>query len=520
MVAYEQARQAQQAGHPQRALELLDQVRLSGEISGALRDFYHHLKLDLGYAAAQKGDWAQALSKWREAELAGDDSRALLFNLALAYQHQEQFWESAEHWRTLLRRRPRKADHPDALTDQQVARIWQNIADNYSKVGEFEEAITTYKNALKWAPDSIDLRLKLVDAYQSEGRWQAAENELNRILEKEPDNIAALTLLAESYSDDYFEERPRQIWQRILELEPQNPVARQQLAHTYERESLRWLHWQRDYEKAIEIMKEGLKQVPDSERLRVMMGGAYAEWGKFDQARDYLEQARALKPNDLQTLHTTFTIWLQNKSLPDMEKTLAQLQALASTAPADLFLNLFERCYAVEQKEMAEKILAFVAGQYAADVEAMIAVAANYSELDQDQKALSILRQVIKDHPNHIEANIQLGLAYFYLEQTRLAKRHWDKATSLARQANDQIMLHRIRLMTDELLHGKRPPQSPAELLRNLPPQVLEQMLKDAPPELAEMMRNMPPGMLDILAGFGDFDDEDDDLFDFDDFFK
>ncbi|MCB0155760.1 MAG: tetratricopeptide repeat protein, partial [Anaerolineae bacterium] len=282
-LAYEQAIQAQQKGQPHQAAEWLEQARHTGPLHAALRNLSHQLKLEVGYAAAQKGDWGQALSNWQEAERAGDDSRALLFNLALAYQHQEQFWESAERWRTLLRRRPRKADHPDALTDQQVARIWQNIAENYSKAGEFEEAITTYKNALKWAPDSIDLRLKLVDAYQSEGRWQAAENELNRILEKEPDNIAALTLLGESYSDDFFQGRARQIWQRILKLEPQNPVARQQLAHTYEEDGSRWLYWQQDYEKAVEIFKEGLTQVPDSQRLLTVMGGTYADWGKFEQ---------------------------------------------------------------------------------------------------------------------------------------------------------------------------------------------------------------------------------------------
>ncbi|MCB0155811.1 MAG: hypothetical protein KDF65_13515, partial [Anaerolineae bacterium] len=223
---------------------------------------------------------------------------------------------------------------------------------------------------------------------------------------------------------------------------------------------------------------------------------------------------------DLQTLHTVFTIWLQNKSRPDMAKTLEHLQAMTPPAPAGLFFDLFERCSRFEQQEMGEAILAFVAEKYAADVEAMVAVASRYGDLEQEQKALSILRRVLKDQPNHIEANIQLGLTYFYLEQTRLAKRHWDKATELARQANDQITLHRIKLMTDELLYGKRPPQNPSEVLRNLPPQVLEQMLKDAPPEIAEMLRNVPPDLLDLFGGLGDFDDDDDEIFDFDDFFK
>lgn len=510
--AYELALQAQQAGNPHRASELLEQVSLTAGLHSDIRDFSRQLNWELGYAAAQKGNWPQALSHWQLAERAGDDSRSLLLNLALAYQQQEQFGPAAEHWRTLLRRRPRKADHPDALTDQQVARMWQNVAENYDKAGEYEEAITTYKNALKWAPENLELRLKLVDALQSEGRWQAAENELNRILEKDPDNVPALVLLAESYSDDYFVERPRQLWRRILRLEPQHPVARQQLAQTYEQEGSQWLTWQRNYQKAIEIYKQGLKEVPDNQRLLVIIGGTYADWGKFDLARDYLAQARAVNPSDAQTLYTIFTIWLQNKSLPDMQQTLELLQALSSPLPAGLFLDLFERCHHYDQPKLAEHILEFVAKKYAGDANTMVGVAAGYVELEQENKALPILRQALKEQPNHIEANIQIGLIYFYTDQTRLARRHWDKAAELARQINDQALMYRIKLMKDELLYGKRPPQSPGELFRNLPPEVLEQMLKDAPPEVAAMLRNMPPGMLDILAGFGE--DEDDDFID------
>lgn len=520
---YELALQAWQSGHAEQAQLLLEQAGPLIQVHGVIRGFAQQLNWEVGYAAAQKGNWQQALVNWQLAEKAGDNSRSLLFNLALAYQQQEQFWQAAQHWRALLRRRPRKADHPDALTDQQVARIWQNVAENYSMAGEYDEAITTYKNALKWAPENLEIRLKLVDALQSEGRWQAAENELNRILEKDPDNIPALTLLAESYGDDFFMDRPRELWRRILKLEPLHPVARQQLAHTFEVESLRWTSWSRNYQEAIEILKAGLQEVPDSQRLLTVMGGTYADWGKFDQARDFLAQALALKPTDAQTLHTIFTIWLQNQSLPDMRQTLELLKAVSPPPPPGLFLDLSERCFQYDQSELSDQILDFVAQQYSSDVDTMVAVAAGYVELDKERKALPILRKTLKEQPNHIGANIELGFVYFFTDQTRLAKRQWDKATELARKANDQLMIHRIKLIKDEFLYGKRPPQNPFEMLRDLPPRVLEQMLKDAPPDIAELLHDMPPGMLDLLSDFGDFDDDDDfidDPFAFDDFFK
>jgi len=513
-LAYEQAFQAQQAGKPYQAAEFLEQVQLDKLANGEVKVFQQQLNLDLGYAAAQKEQWPEAVIHWEKAEKNGDDSRKLVYNLALAYQKVERYRDSAEYWRALLRRRPRKSDHPDALTEPQVARIWQNIAENYSKVGDYEEAITTYKNAVKWAPDNIDLRLKLVETYQQEGRWQAAENELNRILEKDPNHIPALTLLAESYSESYWSGRARQIWLRILELEPQNPVVRQQLAHSYVAEGSRLSQW-RMYQQAINIYQEGLKHVPNSQQLLVMIGGTYADWGKMKQARDYLEQGRAVNPNDLSTLHTIFLIWLEHKSIKDVQQTFEHAQAVTTPVPGAFFLDLAEHCDEYDQDKLGRQILDYTAQRYQDDDNVLVGVAIAYLDQEEDRRAVPLLRRVLEKNPNHIEANIQLGLAYYSMNQNRLAERHWHTAQNQARKNNDHLILHRIKLMKDELLYGKAPPSNPLEMLRNLPPQVREQLLKTAPPEVAEILRDMSPGEMDILlnmaAAFGDdFLDEDD----------
>jgi tetratricopeptide (TPR) repeat protein len=509
-VAYVQAIAAQQAGQPQKAADLLAQAGLDDADTSA---FYRQLNLELGYAAAQKGDWKQALSHWQQAESAGDESRQLTCNLALAYQHQEQYHPAAEYWRTMLRRRPRKVGHPDALTDSQVARIWQNIAENYSKAGDYEEAIDTYKTAVKWAPDNVDLRLKLVEVYQSEGRWQAAENELQRILEKQPDSVPALTLLAECYDEGYFPDYTRQIWLRILELEPHNPVARQQLAHTYEMEGQRWSVWVGNHQKAIEVYKEGLKYVPDSQRLLVLVGGAYADWGKLEAAREYLAQARAINPDDAQTLHTILLIWLSHKSTPDVRQTLESARALSIPLPGAFFLDLFHHCFEASLEAEGEEILRFVETKYGGDDEVMVSVASAYIDLEQDDKAASILRSVLKNNPNHVGANVELGIAYYQLGQTRLAKNHWHAAEVEARRQNDPLLAHHVKLVKDSYLHGKPVPDNPLEMFMSLPPEVRANLLKDAPPEVAAMLQDMDdmdPDLRDMLFDLGGFDDEED----------
>ena len=513
-LAHHLATEAQQAGRTERAVELLEQYCSPDLLHQS--ELGQRLNWELAYQSAQKGDWKTALHRWQAAEAGGDDSRRLLFNLALAYQKTEQYQEAAEHWRTVLRRRPRKADDPDALNDKQVALVWQNVAENYSRAGDYEEAVKTFKNAVKWAPDNIDLRLKLVEAYQVEGRWQAAENEINRVLDKDPDHVPALTLLAESYSHDYFPERGREIWQRILTLEPNNPVARQQLAYTYERQGITYASWG-NLATAIEIFKEGLEYTPNSQRLLSLVGSAYADKKELEQARHYFEQARVINPNDLSTLYSIYGTWLEFGSSPDLHQAFEHIKAVTTPIPGAFFLDLYEMCDDLGQRAEAQKVLEYAEKHYPNDETVQLGVAVAYLNQGQDSKGISILRAILKNNPRNAEANLHLGIAYFNLDQTRLAKRYWSRAESHARKDNNFLLLHRIQIVKDDLLHDIPPPRNPMDMLMNMPPEILDELAKDAPPEVAEMLRNKD--MLELIMRMGsfgsddDFDDDEEDFF-------
>ncbi|MDX1521178.1 MAG: tetratricopeptide repeat protein [Anaerolineae bacterium] len=523
LVTYRQLLAEQQAGRQGQALELLDQINRPRSIGVDPVALRRQLNWEAADAAAQKGDWEQALAAWQTVENLGDDSRGLSFNLALALQKSGRHWEAAEQWRALLRRRPRKPDHPDYLSDEQVVRIWQNVADNYGQAGDYEEAITTYKTAIKWGPNNLDLRMRLVDALQAEGRWQAAENELNRILEKKPDHVPAMLALAESYADDYWaKHQARDLLLRALELEPQNPIARQQMAFFIEQESMNDLYWGRG-DKALETLEEGLALLPNNQRLHLVMGTVYFTLQEFDDGRRAFEKALAVNPNDLQTLYTIFMSWLKADSQTDINQTLARIKAVPGLIPGDFFLDLIAQCMDFDRHDLANELIDFTEARYRDDIEVVLSLSSLFRELEQAKRALALVRHVIKDHPDHAEANIELGVIYFELDQVRLAKRHWQKAEEQAKKVNDQMLLYQIKTVRDVMLHGKQPPQSMGQILQQMPPELRQQMIEDAPPEIREMLRDMPPDMIDMLInaamGGGELDPSAfiDDLFDFDD---
>jgi hypothetical protein len=158
-------------------------------------------------------------------------------------------------------------------------------------------------------------------------------------------------------------------------------------------------------------------------------------------------------------------------------------------------------------------MLRLVEAKYAGDDEVMVNVASAYIDLEQDDKAASILRGVLKNNPNHIGANMELGIAYHMLGQTRLAKNHWHAAEVEARRQNDPLLVHQVKQIKDRYLHGKPVPDNPLEMFMSLPPEVRANLLKDAPPEVAEMLQdldNMDPDLLNMLSDLGGFDDEED----------
>ena len=259
----------------------------------------------LGHAAAQTNQWQTALDHWRAAD-ALIKSRHLSQNLALAAEALGNWAQAGEAWRETVRRRPRKTDHPDYLTDAQVATLWQRAAKCYKQVDEIEEEITCLKNAVKYAPDDVELRTNLVDTQLQADHVDAAENELQRILENAPQHIPALMRLGMLFSGRYDRD-PMPIWQRVLAVEPHNADARQALAVLYLQIATDQFEYMRHFgfkarftpKKTIEVLETGLKELPDHPLLLVGLGKTYYEQKKKDKARSYYQQAQRAAPKDV-----------------------------------------------------------------------------------------------------------------------------------------------------------------------------------------------------------------------------
>ena len=298
----EQAYALGQEGHWQTLVDLVQSHPQSAPLDTAMTELLAVAHTHLGYAAARANDWNAAAHHWQEAASRNVDRR-LLQNLALAHEALGDWLTAAATWRQVIRRRPRKQDHADYLSDAQVAALWHHVVECYEHANEMDEALACLRTALKYAPEDLELRLKAADIALETERDTVAENELTHLLSINPRHVPALERLASLYTDVWGHD-PVPIWRRVLSIEPQHEEAREALARWYianvEGDDYRygWLprRRRRSGKKNIEWLEEGLKELPGHPALLVALGKLHGAMRQQARARPYLEQAWEAAP--------------------------------------------------------------------------------------------------------------------------------------------------------------------------------------------------------------------------------
>lgn len=270
----------------------------------------------LGWEASQAGDWQLAAKQWRLGnEIWGN--RYLAQNLALAEEAVEDWEGAASAWREMIRRRLRKKDHPDYLSDDQVAAIWEHIGDCYLRDELYAEALPCFQNAIKYRPEDTRLRLRLVDGYLDEDRIDAAENELQRILHLDEKNVEALVRLGSLYKGRW-DRAAVPVWKRVLVIDPNHPDVKRELADAYIDQAER-MPFYANGRHTINILQEGLATLPGNPQLLLRLGIEYRTMRKHKEAQQALIDAYQSAPQDLNVVSAAMHELLH---LPGGDKTV------------------------------------------------------------------------------------------------------------------------------------------------------------------------------------------------------
>jgi tetratricopeptide (TPR) repeat protein len=441
--------------------------------AGSLAYYY------LGYEAAQAGKWSIAVQHWRKAnEL--DANRYVSQNLALAEEALENWGNAAEAWREMVRRRPRKEDHPDYLTDGQVAALWNHAAECYGRAGLTGEGETCLRNAIKYAPDDTALRMRLADALLNQQRGDAAETQLAEIVASEPQNVDALVRLGRLY-ETWWDHDPMAIWRQVLAVNPAHPEAREALADDY----VSMVSNQSPFaahrfspahpEKSnIEMLEIGLQDLPGHPKLLVALGIAHARESQSKQAREYLLQAYQAAPQDVGNVNSVLHELLHADAGDAIESLVPAVRQIPRLLPAFWFDQATMALHCKFGEEWAdfflEEALKLGGQPWVDDTHAGLLLGA--FEVAHEAKANALCALLEKRIREEVPASgaVQYIEAYrlnFEKADVRGAARLIREAVRAARNANDTGVLRRAEAI-GPMLKGMPPAMHLERILRDL----------------------------------------------------
>jgi adenylate cyclase len=213
--------------------------------------------------------------------------------------------------------------------DPKFARAYAGIANvDCRKVGWYgelipEESILAIADqALALDPNLAEAHAARADALSFFGHLEDAEATFNRALELDPDSFDVNFLFARFYTRTGKLEKTLPLYIRALEVNPDDytsPLMLQFILRALARTDESHRYGELGLKRAGEVMR----QHPESSRPAQLMAASLAGMDRPDEARQWLDRALALDPDDSQALYNAACTYAQ---LGDAEKAFEALR--------------------------------------------------------------------------------------------------------------------------------------------------------------------------------------------------
>ncbi len=325
------------------------------------------------------------------------------------------------------------ANHPDdsALLSEIIA-----IYNAGQRVGELQHFLEA---VLPSIPNSVVAHSTLATIYDRQNDYPKTIEQLEQILPLLPEDedpqvrqnisqrLNMLHGLAALQQQSYDE--AREFFEKFLTVEPDNVTAKMNLATAY--------RGQGNLSRAIEILSAILVDDPDNLLVRLKLGASYYELDQLEDAARELEEVRLRgrnKPERKQAEQLLAPIYAteNGKQIQDTVQTqmLTELKKRAEKQPDDFdlwsdiaFIHLLRQEFkgARDAYEEMTRIRPD-------DMTSHLILASLYNRTGNKQKSEELFLDIIEEHPDNIEARIELGALYIELERLPDAARQLEKA--------------------------------------------------------------------------------------------
>jgi len=183
-----------------------------------------------------------------------------------------------------------------------AASIQFNQGTDLLRRGQFLDAESCLREAIRFRPDHADALNNLGTAVWRQGRLSEAEDTYRRAHRLNPNDFAILNNLGNALWDQRRLDEASRCYRRALQLQPDSPETQMNLGVL--------LSDQGHYEEAIACINESLRLRPDSHEALDNLGSTLARQGKWDEAISLYDQALRLKPDYPEAHRNRSFAWL------------------------------------------------------------------------------------------------------------------------------------------------------------------------------------------------------------------
>lgn len=198
---------------------------------------YPDIHYTLGLIDHQRGNYPKAIEHFGRAISINPDYTEALFSLSITLNDMGRYEEARDAYDRASGILSRKGTPPrENLFRGRIADLYMELGELFLALGQYDDAIREYRNALSVAPGYVDLRIRLVSALRESGRTGEALKEADALLEESPHNPAALIQKGILHYLSGDKPRARRAWEEALYRAPLNKIVQVYL-NTLDRET-------------------------------------------------------------------------------------------------------------------------------------------------------------------------------------------------------------------------------------------------------------------------------------------
>ncbi|HET6898758.1 MAG TPA: tetratricopeptide repeat protein, partial [Vicinamibacteria bacterium] len=287
-----------------------------------------------------------------------------------------------------------------------AADYYAKVADFYAKDGFHLKAIAIWKKINKLDATSLDPYLNLAELYAKQGLMMEAKSQYQYVV------------------DEYIKRSKMReagdVLKKMADIDPSDLKIRSKLADLYTREGnsgkaveehvaiAEELTKKGHLAEALQVLEKGLKIDSKSGRLRLELGRIHLVQKNYDKAVHFLEEAVQGHPNDPDIMGRLGEAYLGSKRIAEAEGLFQRLLEInpndedvrVQMARVSLQQGQYDRAYA-EMEPLVEKLV----------------------QRRDDDRAASLLQQIVQKSPNHVKTLNRLVEVYqqFSKESSLLA---------------------------------------------------------------------------------------------------